>query len=313
MPAALQLVRVTKSYPAGFLHLKRREALRALSLSVETGETLGILGPNGAGKTTTFSLVFGFSRPDSGSVTVLGSAPQELAWKARAGYLPEQPFVHDFLTPKELLENTGRLLGLPSSESRRRAGFWLDRVDLASSAKTRSGRLSKGMRQRLALSLAFFGDPDFIVLDEPMSGLDPPGRALVRGLIQEFRGRERTIIFSTHILQDAEALCDRVALLSGGCLLAEGSLDDILGTRADFLEITMEGPPGVMGQIPKATPVPGSRHYKTIVPASALGRSVEEIQSRGCGIVGIHPRPESLDELFARRIGKPSAPFPEAS
>lgn len=302
MLPAVELIDVTKTYPTGFLHLGRRNALQGFNLRVQPGETFGLIGPNGAGKTTAFSLIFGFTQADSGSVTILGSSPRALGWKTRAGYLPEQPFVHDFLTPLESLENAGRLLGLAPGYVRRHAHHWVERVDLARDSGRRVGRLSKGMKQRLAIALALFGDPEFIVLDEPMSGLDPLGRALVRELIQELRVRERTTIFSTHILQDAEALCDRVGLISNGRLLAAGSLGELLESRADRFEITLSGPESLLRQVPNAVALPGSMHYRAVVPHHDLGRSLSDLERKGCRIVSVQPQHESLDELFARRI-----------
>ncbi len=302
MPSAIEFLEVRKSHPVGFLHLSRRFALQGLTLRVQSGETFGLLGPNGAGKTTAFSLIFGFTHADSGSVRVLGSSPHSLEWKTHAAYLPEQPFLHEFLTPLESLKNAGRLLGLPGDVASRRARHWLERMDIESSAHRVVRYLSKGMRQRLAVALCLVGEPQLLVLDEPMSGLDPIGRALIRDLVQELRNGGRTILFSTHVLQDAEALCDRVGLIANGRLLAEGSLDDLLGARAEQFEITLAGPPAVFLDAPDATPLQGSGYYRAVVHRKDLGRSIADFEAKGGSVVSVQAQRESLDQLFARKL-----------
>ncbi len=306
MPCAIEFIEVRKSHPFGFLHLSRRFALQSLTLQVQSGETFGLIGPNGAGKTTAFSLIFGFTHADSGSVRVLGSPPRSLVWKTHAAYLPEQPFLHEFLTPLESLENAGRLLGLPGAVASRRARHWLERMDIGTSAHRVVRYLSKGMRQRLAVALCLVGEPQLLVLDEPMSGLDPIGRALIRELVQELRGAGRTILFSTHALLDAEALCDRVGLIANGRLLAEGSLDDLLGARAEQFEITLAGPPTVVLNS-NATPLHGSGYYRAVVHRNDLGRSIADFEAKGGSVVSVQAQRESLDQLFARKLSMSTA------
>src|SRR6266568_999135 len=225
---ALETSGLSKSYPAGLFHRARRNALDEVSLSVPRGEVFGYLGPNGSGKTTTLKLLLGLLRPDRGSARVLGMPHTDRAWRYRAGYLPENPYLYDYLTPAEYLDYAGRLFGMPASERRERSRQVLQRVGLAESARVPMRRFSKGMLQRAGLAQALLNDPELVFLDEPMSGLDPIGRHMVKEVILDLRSRGRTVFFSTHILADAESLCDRVALLRDGRLVTIGRLDEIL-------------------------------------------------------------------------------------
>src|SRR5436309_5860560 len=243
---ALETSGLSKSYPTGVLHQGRRSALEELTLSVPRGEVFGYLGPNGAGKTTTRKLPLGLLRADRGSARVLGVPHTERAWRYRAGYLPENPYLYDYLTPQEYLDYAGRLFGMPASERRGRSAQLLRRVGLAGSARVPMRRVSKGMLQRAGLAQALLNDPELVILDEPMTGLDPIGRHMVKELILELREQGRTVFFSTHILADAESLCDRVGLLRGGRLVTVGRLDEILRIDVDHLEVLLSGVDGAL-------------------------------------------------------------------
>lgn len=287
----LEFQDVRKSYGVGFLHLRRRAALNGLSFQVKPGECYGLIGPNGAGKTTAFSLVFGFSFPDAGEVRVLGSTPEATDWKRRVAYVPEQPYLHEFLTVREGIELAADLHGLGGAARRDAVRRWLDRVEMTAHADRRIAGISKGMKQRVALAMALLTDPEFIVLDEPTSGLDPLGRALVRDLMREIREAGRTVLFSTHILSDAEDLCDRVGFIAAGRLIAEGRLDDLLDADANEFEVVY----GEAG---------GGSLSRSLVGREALPRALADLAARGCRIVSAEPKRSSLDELFARRFGK---------
>ncbi len=198
------------------------EAIAGLNLRVERGCVFGFLGPNGAGKTTTIQALLGFVPPDAGTVRLLGEDVRRSVARQRVGYLPETPFFYPFLSGRELLEACARLFGLPRAEGRRRAEALLRRVGLADAADRRVGTYSRGMLQRAGLAQALVNDPDLVILDEPTSGMDPLGRMDVRGLIAELRGQGKTIFFSSHELSEVELVCDRVAVLVGGRVAAEG-------------------------------------------------------------------------------------------
>ena len=240
---ALQAVGLSKAYSVGHLRPRRVPAVSDLSLEVQRGEVFGYLGPNGSGKTTTLKLLLGLIRPDAGSGSILGFPLDHPGWRFRTGYLPENPYLYDYLTPLEYLDYVGRLFGMKAAARRQRSAELLQRLGLEPAANMPLRRFSKGMLQRAGLAQALLNDPELVFLDEPMSGLDPVGRRLVRNLIQELRQRGCTVFFSTHILPDAEALCDRVALLRGGRLVRVGRMDEIASVSGSRLEVLATGVP----------------------------------------------------------------------
>src|SRR5438128_2385922 len=300
---ALETSGLSKSYPTGVLHRGRRSALEELTLSVPRGEVFGYLGPNGAGKTTTLKLLLGLLRADRGSARVLGVPHTERAWRYRAGYLPENPYLYDYLTPQEYLDYAGRLFGMPASERRERSAQLLHRVGLAESARVPSRRFSKGMLQRAGLAQALLNDPELVILDEPMTGLDPIGRHMVKELILELREQGRTVFFSTHILADAESLCDRVGLLRGGRLVTVGRLDEILRIDVDHLEVLLSGVDGaLLDRLPglKGRRALGERWSLQVEEASLAGL-VKSVQQAGGRVLAVQPVRESLEEYFLRQ------------
>ena len=309
---ALETSGLSKSYPTGALHRGRRPALEELTLTVSRGEVFGYLGPNGAGKTTTLKLLLGLLRADRGTARVLGVPHTERSWRHRAGYLPENPYLYDYLTPQEYLDYAGRLFGMPAAERRERSGQVLQRVGLAESARVPMRRFSKGMLQRAGLAQALLNDPELVFLDEPMSGLDPIGRHMVKEIILEQRSRGRTVFFSTHILSDAESLCDRVALLRDGRLVTIGRLDEILRIDVSHLELLASGvDAGVLDRLPglKARRVLGER-WSLEVQENALGAAASAVQQAGGRILSVQPVRESLEDYFVRHMGAPAAARP---
>jgi ABC-2 type transport system ATP-binding protein len=287
------------------LHRGRRSALEELTLSVPRGEVFGYLGPNGAGKTTTLKLLLGLLRADHGSARVLGVPHTERAWRYRAGYLPENPYLYDYLTPQEYLDYAGRLFGMPASERRERSAQLLHRVGLAESARVPMRRFSKGMLQRAGLAQALLNDPELVFLDEPMSGLDPIGRHMVKEVILDLRTRGRTVFFSTHILSDAESLCDRVGLLRAGRLVTVGRLDDILRIDVSHLEVLVSGVEA--GLLERLRGLKGKRalgeRWSLEVEEKSLGPLISAVQEAGGRILSLQPVRESLEDYFMREMG----------
>ncbi len=239
---ALETTDLSKDYPVGFWRKRPRRALDRLNLRVEMGETFGLLGPNGAGKTTTLKILLGLIFPTSGQARILECELKDISVRARIGYLPESPYLYDRLTAHEFLDYVSELFCLPASERRSRVGRLLERVGLTASRNLPLRKLSKGMVQRLGIAQALINDPDVIILDEPMSELDPLGRREVRDLILQLRQEGKSVVFSTHILSDAETLCDRVAILNRGKLLGCGELRKILRVETASTEIVLEDP-----------------------------------------------------------------------
>ena len=220
--AAIETLGLEKTYSVGFWRKRPKRALLPLNLAVEEGEVFGFLGPNGAGKTTTLKLLMGLVFPTAGSARILGMAIDDPRVKAQIGYLPEQPYFYDYLTAGELLHYYGQLSGVAAGERSARVGEVLELVGLTDAAHLQLRKFSKGMLQRVGIAQAILHKPRVIFLDEPMSGLDPIGRREVRDLIERLKQEGRTVFFSTHILSDAEALCDRVAVVQRANCAASG-------------------------------------------------------------------------------------------
>src|SRR5262249_24298025 len=227
MSSALRIAGLTKSFTTGFIP-KKRSVLSGISLEVEKGEIFGLLGPNGAGKTTTIKCNPSLVRPDSGTIELMGDPIPSRRAKARIGFLSENPYVYDFLTGREYLIFSARLHGYDQPTCRKKADELLGFFHLHSDADLQLRNYSKGMLQKIGLAQALINEPDFLILDEPMSGLDPIGRKEVRDLMLSIKAQGRTILFSSHILSDSELLCDRVSILVGGKVETTGTLQDLI-------------------------------------------------------------------------------------
>jgi ABC-2 type transport system ATP-binding protein len=302
----LSIENLRKSYPIGFLHRRRRLVLDDLSLAVERGEVFGYLGPNGSGKTTTLKVLMGLVFADSGRLSILGRPLEDSSWRARVGYLPENPYFYDYLTAREYLDYAGRLFDLTPETRRTRTEELLKRVGLRKAADLAVRRFSKGMLQRLGIAQALVNDPELVFLDEPMSGLDPIGRHLVRNLILELKRAGKTVFFSTHILPDAETLCDRVALIRAGRLVDVGRLDQILKLDVTHVDVLVSGldeaavralPAGV-----DASVALGDR-WRLQVKEPAVGAVVRGVEERRGHVLSVQPIRQSLEEYFFKEMG----------
>jgi len=236
----LKVEEVRKSF-RGDLSLRRHEVLHGVSLYAAAGEILGFLGPNGAGKTTTIKIILGLLRPDSGSVTIFGSRAGGREAARRVGYLPETPYFHPHLTLREFLEFCGGLSGLSGDSLRGRVAETISLVGLEHHGTRPLKGFSKGMLQRAGLAQAILHDPDLLILDEPFSGLDPIGRKTVRDILVDLRHRGKTIFFSSHILPDMEALCDRTTIIKDGVVTRSVTLDEVFRLGEGRVEVTARG------------------------------------------------------------------------
>ena len=301
---------LTKSFKSGWPGRPPVTALDGLSLMVTHGEIFGFLGPNGAGKTTTLKILMGLMRSDSGTVEIFGQPAGNVAVRKRIGFLPESPYFYDYLTAGEFLTFYGQLAGLDRSTLKGRVSQLLDLVGLLDAEHRQLRKFSKGMLQRVGLAQAIIHDPELVVLDEPMSGLDPLGRKQVRDLILGLREQGKTVFFSSHIIPDVEMICDRVGIVMKGKLFAAGRVDELVGySHTQSVEIVWEGvSPARMGSVQKiATHIlqRGMRALAVVPGQHQVDDVVTMIRSHGGRLVSVTPQKRSLEELFLREAKKP--------
>ncbi len=309
MPAhVIEIERLTKDFPSGFWRKRWKRSLDSLTLAVEEGEVFGFLGPNGAGKTTTLKLLMGLIFPTSGTARVCGRSIEEIAMHRHIGYLPEQPYFYDYLTARELLDYYARFSDFSATERRERVERFLKRVGLESAGNVQLRKFSKGMLQRAGIAQAILHDPKVIFLDEPMSGLDPVGRHEVRDIILELKQQGRTIFFSTHILSDAEMLCDRVGVLVSGKLQGVGAPREMVAVEVHSMEISFELPHGQVAPpriASQATSI-GGRHRIT-VPEAGVYSALDQLRSAEARILSMTPVRPTLEDYFIRLVGQEAA------
>jgi ABC-2 type transport system ATP-binding protein len=302
---AIEIQSLTKDYPVGFWRKTMRRSLDGLSLEVHDGEAFGFLGPNGAGKTTTLKLLMGIIFPTSGTARIRGRSIDDVSMHRDIGYLPEQPYFYDYLTARELLDYFARFFGYTASERRERVNKFLDLVGLSTAGNVQLRKYSKGMMQRVGIAQAILHDPKVVFLDEPMSGLDPVGRREVRDIILDLKRQGRTVFFSTHILSDAEMLCDRVAVLVGGKLQGVGAPNEIVSLEVYGMEILFELHQGAIlpaGLAEEATHT-GNR-YRIEVPEAALYGALDQLKGSNAKILSVVPLRPSLEDYFFKLVGR---------
>src|SRR6204780_4414732 len=300
---AIEILALTMDFPVGFWRKRMRRSLDNLSFQVEEGEVFGFLGPNGAGKTTTMKLLMGLIFPVSGTARIRGRAIDDVAMHREIGYLPEQPYFYDYLTARELLDYYARFSNYSAPERRERVGKFLALVGLAAAADVQLRKFSKGMLQRVGIAQAILHDPPVVILDEPMSGLDPVGRREVRDIILELKKQGRTVFFSTHILSDAEMLCDRVAVLVGGKLQGVGAPSEIVSVEVHSMEILFEMregralPADLAAQVTKI----GGRSRMT-VPEDQLYLALEKLRGAEARILSVSPLHPTLEDYLFQLV-----------
>ena len=298
---------LTKDYEVGFVKKKKVRALDHLTLEVRRGEIFGFLGPNGAGKTTTLKLLTRLIYPTEGTARILGRPIDDVATRSRVGYLSENPYFYDYLSGRELLEYTAALFGVPREKARSHSDELLDLVGLEREQADRQLRkYSKGMLQRIGIAQALVNDPEIVFMDEPMSGLDPIGRREVRDLLLSLRAKNKTVFFSSHILSDVEALCDRAAVLSRGKLVRCGTVQELAGAQDSALEVVAIGVDASeverfsdsMSTLESATATPNGVHL-VLCDDSEVEQALAAIRRSGGKLVSINPRRRSLEDIFS--------------
>jgi ABC-2 type transport system ATP-binding protein len=301
--AAIEICGLEMTYSVGFWRKKPKCALRPLTLTVPEGEVFGYLGPNGAGKTTTLKLLMGLIFPTGGSAKILGMDLGDARMKAQIGFLPEQPYFYDYLTAGELLDYYGQLSGVPGRERKQRVAAVLERVGLPDVERVQLRKFSKGMLQRVGIAQAILHDPKLVFLDEPMSGLDPIGRREVRDIIQGLKDEGKTVFFSTHILADAEALCDRVAVLHKGELRGVGLIAELTSTVQDRVEVLCQGTAAAAALAALAFECHEvGDMLRAVVAQGKLDAALDAIRRANARLVSVTPRRNTLEEYFVERL-----------
>jgi ABC-2 type transport system ATP-binding protein len=302
MPA-IEIIGLEKTYMVGFWRKRQKRALHPLHLAVEEGEIFGFLGPNGAGKTTTLKMLMGLVFPTSGSARLLGRDWTDPEVKAQIGFLPEQPYFYDYLTAHELLDYYGQLSGVPGKDRKRRIDEVLQRVGLIDVKGVQLRKFSKGMLQRVGIAQAILHDPKLVFFDEPMSGLDPMGRREVRDLMEQLKHEGKTVFFSTHILSDAEALCDRVAIIHHGELKGVGAVADLTSSVQGKVEVIWHGT-----QIPSSIRALGAECHVTgdtvraVLAESQQDAAIDALRRERIRLIAITPVRTSLEEYFVAKL-----------
>ena len=302
-PVVLRTERLSKTFEIG-VRRRRLEAVKDVDLAVQEGEIFGFVGPNGAGKTTTIKMLMGLIFPSSGSVRIFDVPMPSLEAKRRIGFLPEHPAFYDFLTGREAARFYASLSGVARGDLDARAEELLETVGLGDAADRQIRKYSKGMQQRLGIAQALAGDPALVVLDEPMSGLDPIGRKEVRDLILDLNRRGKTVFFSTHILPDVESICDRVGVILGGRLRDVGRITDLLSPRVRSVEVVLDVPEAARAGISGGALVSrdGHRFTLTYPDLASANAAVVSVVGAGGSVLSLVPHRETLEDFFVRRL-----------
>jgi ABC-2 type transport system ATP-binding protein len=310
--AAIEILDLEKSYLVGFWRKRSKVALRPLRLTIEEGEVFGFLGPNGAGKTTTLKLLMGLVFPTAGTARILGMDLDDPRMKSQIGFLPEQPYFYDHLSARELLNYYGQLSGVPAKGRSARVEQMLVRVGLGDSAGVQLRKFSKGMLQRVGLAQAILHDPKLVFLDEPMSGLDPMGRREVRDLIQQLRHEGKTVFFSTHILSDAEALCDRVGVIHLGVLRGVGAVADLTLQTQGKVEIIFyaQKVPADLTSLGAVANISGDM-VNAVLPEEQQDAALEVLRRERLKLISLTPVRSSLEEYYIQKLRPSEARKPD--
>ncbi|MBX3203364.1 MAG: ABC transporter ATP-binding protein [Labilithrix sp.] len=300
----LEVERLWKTFRKPFSG-KKVEAVRGISLKVKRGEIFGFLGPNGAGKTTTIKMLTGLISPTSGRATILGKDVPSPEAMGNVGFLPENPYVYPYLTPREFVTLCGRLNGMGGPKLKKAVEGVIERVGIAYAIDRPVRALSKGMLQRTGLAAALVHDPELLILDEPMSGLDPVGRKEVRDLIVEEASANKTVFFSSHILSDVEMLCDAVCILRKGEVVVAGTISELVDKGVRRSEITISAPPDDLAAELEKLAERTQRVGKTLVVEvqgdDAIKSVLERALAAGVRIDAVTPKRETLEDIFVRK------------
>jgi ABC-2 type transport system ATP-binding protein len=302
MEDALLVDNFHKAFRLGFIP-KTKQILKGISLKVTQGEIFGYLGPNGAGKTTTIKCILGLIFADRGRAEIFGRPHLSPKSRELVGFLPENPYFYDYLTAEEFLRFYGQLFQIRAKEKKGKIADLLKVVGLEKSAHLQLRKFSRGMLQRIGLAQALINDPHLVILDEPLSGLDPLGRKEIRDIIVRLRDEGKTVFLSSHILQDIEMICDRVAIIAEGRILNQGKLQDLISQKVLFTEVTLSGlTDKEMAPLGLPYVSRGNTFFLRIHEEEKIAAVVELAQKRKGRIVSLTPRTETLEEIFVRMV-----------
>ncbi|HSG27396.1 MAG TPA: ABC transporter ATP-binding protein [Candidatus Krumholzibacterium sp.] len=300
----LEVREIEKAFRGEFT-LSPRKVLHGVSFDARGGEILGFLGSNGAGKTTTIKIILGLIRPDAGEVRIFGRDAGDRKALARLGYLPENPYFFPHLTMREFLVYCGSMSGMDRKALSSRCDEVISLTDMSEAADRRLKGFSKGMLQRAGLAQAILHDPDLLILDEPFSGLDPLGRKLVREILLELRSRGKTIFFSSHILPDMEALCDRTVIIRGGVVVRSAGMDEIF-RMADKIELTAgdcsrDVIDGIVDYIEDVSSM-GDQVILRIKKQEYVRTVIQHLYNNRAEVLKVAPVQQSLEDVFIREM-----------
>ncbi|MBI2486986.1 MAG: ABC transporter ATP-binding protein [Deltaproteobacteria bacterium] len=302
----LKVDNLVKDFATGFLRKKVR-VLKGVSFSVNKGEIFGFVGPNGAGKTTTFKAVLGFVPITDGSVELMGKPLGDVDVKKHVGYLPENPYFYDYLTGEELLRYMGQLHGLNGKGLSAKIDELLEKVKMSHARKVQLRKYSKGMLQRVGVAQALINDPDFLILDEPMTGLDPIGQREIKDLILEEKKKGKTILLSSHMLSDVEALCDRVGVIMSGRVVKTGELGKLLEEiHTDYEMLLKYVDERIISNLSDLKISVEKRAGFLVLrfDEDIKERIFQVVSDSGADIVSLHPLRKSLEGLFVEEAKK---------
>ena len=307
---AINIKGLTKSFSNGWLG--KKQVIRDLNFQIRDNEVFGYLGGNGAGKTTTFKLMLGLIRPEKGDISFWGCSAKDRNSRAMIGYLPEQPYFHSYLTGAEALDFYASLFDLTGAERKKRVSHLLDLVGLPHARDIQLRKFSRGMLQRVGIAQALLNDPKLLILDEPMSGLDPMGRKAMRDIILSCRDQGKTIIFSSHIISDVEMICDRAGILANGELKNIITMDDAVSSNDTTWEISCQGGAlnlsGIKDQDGIKQVIRGNRHIVSTGDKEKADRIMEEIKNQGLALVSFSTARKSIEDIYIKSAGQNTLP-----
>ncbi len=299
----LRVENLNKSFRSNMTR-RRIPILNSVTFSMNAGEIFGFLGPNGAGKTTTMKCIIGLLRKDSGEISIFDQPSDSQNSRQRLGFLPEHPYFYEYLTGREFLRFSAQLCGVKTGEREKRIEALLHRVGMANRSDIKMRKFSKGMIQRIGLAHALIHDPDLVILDEPFSGLDPVGRKELRDIITDLRTEGKSVFFSSHIIQDMELICDRVAIMLNGNIRRIGALKDMLRDTIQNIEIVFRHPqpdliPGLQRNV-----VQTQDGFIMKTEESHKKQAIERLVTHNAEIVSVIPQKKNLEDLFLEELGK---------